>query len=66
MDNIIILTDEKSSIIRKALYAYLSAGNKEDRKEASKLAKEAYKVISGGDYVNPNNRKVRKTMMEML
>lgn len=39
----------------KALEAYLSAGTKQSRKEASVLAKQAYKELTGKDYENPKS-----------
>lgn len=39
--------------VEQALYAYLSAGTKEKREEASVLAKSVYREIAGKEYANP-------------
>jgi hypothetical protein len=44
-------------IVVDALYSYLSAGTKEERKSASIKAKAAYKLLTGNDYKNPPNKK---------
>jgi len=46
---------DKIELTTKALEAYLSAGTKQSRKEASVIAKQAYKELTGNDYENPKN-----------
>ena len=66
MTKAIILTEEEATIIRKALYLYLSAGNKEARQEASQWAKDAFKIIADRDYKNPENESFKRLMLDIL
>lgn len=53
MELVKILKEEEFKLIEKALYLYLSAGTKEQRKDASVLAKEAYRILTNKEYKNP-------------
>lgn len=61
-----ILTEKETSIILKALYLYLSASDKEDRQEASIIAKEGFKILKGSEYVNPENESFKTLMLDIL
>jgi hypothetical protein len=61
-----ILTEEETSTILKALYLYLSASDKKERQEASIIAKEAYEILKGSEYVNPENQSFKTLMLEIL
>ncbi len=50
-------------LIEKSLFAYLSAGTKEERQEASVIAKAAYKLITGNSYNNPTTPIKRKEVL---
>lgn len=62
----VILTEEEANVIRKALYLYLSASDKKDRQEASKLAKKAFKIVANREYVNPENDSFKTLMLDTL
>jgi len=66
MTEAVILTKEEAVTIRKALYLYLSAGSKEERQEASTLAKKAFKIMTNRDYENPENESFKTLMLEIL
>lgn len=66
MTEAIILTEEEATTIRKALYLYLSAGSKEERQEASIMAKNAYKIMTNKEYVNPENNSFKQLILEIL
>tara|TARA_R110000868_G_scaffold179968_3_gene420438 strand:+ start:2887 stop:3087 length:201 start_codon:yes stop_codon:yes gene_type:complete len=66
MTKAVILTEEEATIIRKALYLYLSAGSKEERQEASYWAKDAYKIMTNNEYKNPKTNVIRRLMTEIL
>jgi len=53
MEKVIILKENEYSLVVNALYAYLSAGSKEKREDASFLAKAAYFQLTGTEYKNP-------------
>lgn len=66
MTEAVILTKEEATIIRKALYLYLSAGSKEERYEASIIAKDAFKIMTNKEYVNPENESFKQLMLKIL
>lgn len=66
MTKAIILTEEEASVIRKALYLYLSASDKKNRQEASELAKKAFKIIADREYENPENESFKTLMLDIL
>lgn len=66
MTKVTILTEEETSIILKALYLYLSASDKKERQEASVMAKGAYEILKGEEYVNPENQSFKTLMLDIL